>query len=104
MIVSISLYPEPSTPPGTLTPGTALCPGAVPGGLPAPDITKVLTTMNADQRLYWGVVIFWVARKLLISEGGRFSLLLRKQHRLRHDQINITTTNGATQKDIDQKL
>ena len=34
--------------------------------------------MSSDQRLYWGVVIFWVARKLLISDGGKFWWLLRK--------------------------
>ncbi len=96
-------FPEPATPPGALTPGSVF-PDIVPGDLPPPEITKVLTTMNSDQRLYWGVVIFWVARKLLISESGRFWWLLRKLLRLGLDLIALASTKGPTHIDLAQKL
>jgi len=96
-------FPQPNTPPGTNTPSTAF-PGVVPGGLPDPSIPTVVNTMNADQRLYWGVVIFWVARKLLISDGGRFWWLLRKLLRLGLDLITLASTKGVTQIGLAQKL
>jgi hypothetical protein len=96
-------FPVPSTPDGGNTPATVF-PPIVPGGLPDPEITKVLTDMNADQRLYWGVVIFWVARKLLISDGGRFWWLLRKLLRLGLNLISLASTKGATQIGLAQKI
>ncbi|HXU03136.1 MAG TPA: hypothetical protein VN903_19355 [Polyangia bacterium] len=96
-------FPVPGTPGGTNTPDKVFPPN-VPGGLPDPEITKVLTTMSSDQRLYWGVVIFWVARKLLISDGGRFWWLLRKLLRLGLNLISLASTKGATQIDLVQKI
>jgi hypothetical protein len=85
----------PSTPGGMATTGNVF-PGAVPGKLPDPSIDKAISSMDADERLYWGVILFWVARKLLASEGGRFWWLLRKLLQLGLDLIALGSTQGVT--------
>jgi hypothetical protein len=86
--------PSPNTPPGTPTPDTTLG-GTVPGGLPDPGVGTIISTMNADQRLYWGVVIFWVARRLLSTESGKYWWLLRRLLRLGLDLIQLASTQGV---------
>jgi hypothetical protein len=91
-------------PPNTSTPDTTVGPGGVPGGLPDPGIATIINTMSSDQRLYWGVVIFWVARKLLSTQGGKYWWLLRRLLRLGLDLIQLASTQGATDLAVLQKL
>ena len=91
-------------PPNTSTPDTTVGPGGVPGGLPDPGITTIINTMSSDQRLYWGVVVFWVARKLLSTQGGKYWWLLRRLLRLGLDLIELASTQGATDLAVLQKL
>ncbi|HEY7371750.1 MAG TPA: hypothetical protein VIF57_06195 [Polyangia bacterium] len=86
--------PNPGTPPGTPTPDTTLG-GTVPGGLPDPGVGTIISTMSADQRLYWGVLIFWVARRLLSTEAGKYWWLLRRLLRLGLDLIQLAATQGV---------
>ena len=60
--------------------------------------------MSADQRLYWGVVIFWVARRLLSTDGGKYWWLLRRLLRLGLDLIELASTQGVASLTVLQKL
>ena len=51
--------------------------------------------MSSDQRLYWGVVIFWVARRLLSTDAGKYWWLLRRLLRLGLDLIQLASTAGV---------
>jgi hypothetical protein len=95
--------PMPQTPPNTSTPDTTVGP-SVPGGLPDPGITPIINTMSSDQRLYWGVVIFWVARKLLSTQGGKYWWLLRRLLRLGLDLIQLASAQGVADLAVLQKL
>ncbi len=95
--------PKPNTPPNTSTPGPTVGP-SVPGGLPDPGVTTVVNTMSSDQRLYWGVVVFWVARKLLSTQGGKYWWLLRRLLRLGLDLIQMASSQGVTDLAVLQKL
>ena len=95
--------PSPANPPNTSTPDTTVGP-AIPGGLPDPGIGTITSTMNADQRLYWGVVIFWVARRLLSTEAGKYWWLLRRLLRLGLDLIELASAQGAASLNVLQKL
>jgi hypothetical protein len=98
-----AFIPQPATPPNMSTPDTTVGP-TVPGGLPDPGIGTITSTMNADQRLYWGVVIFWVARRLLSTEAGKYWWLLRRLLRLGLDLIELASTQGVSSLAVLQKL
>jgi hypothetical protein len=93
----------PATPSGMSTPSTTLG-GDAPGGLPDGGITTIINTMTSDQRLYWGVVIFWVARKLLSTQAGKYWWLLRRLLRLGLDLIQLASTTGVTSVTVLEKL
>jgi hypothetical protein len=95
--------PQPENPGGMATPPTVIG-GSVPGDVPGPDIDKGLTAIPADQRLFWGLVIVWVARALLVSEGGRYFWLLRKLLRLGLDLVMAGATNGDARVRLAEKL
>jgi len=95
--------PVPATPPNMSTPDTTVGP-TIPGGLPDPGVGTIISTMSADQRLYWGVVIFWVARRLLSTEAGKYWWLLRRLLRLGLDLIQLASTQGVTSVTVLQKL
>jgi hypothetical protein len=95
--------PMTQDPPNGSTPGTAVTP-SIPGGLPDGPIITIIDTMSSDQRLYWGVVIFWVARKLLSTQGGKYWWLLRRLLRLGLDLIQLGSTAGVANLAILQKL
>jgi hypothetical protein len=97
------LIPHVDTPPNMSTPGPTVGP-SVPGGLPDPGINTIINTMSADQRLYWGCVVFWVARKLLSTQGGKYWWLLRRLLRLGLDLIELGSTQGAANLAVLQKL
>ena len=78
--------------------------GGVPGGLPDDGPGILVTTLTPDERLFWGVVIFWVARKLLVSEGGRYFWLLRKLLRLGLDLISLGQTLATERVVLAEKL
>ena len=85
------------------TPDTTVGP-TIPGGLPDPGVGTITSTMSADQRLYWGVVIFWVARRLLSTDGGKYWWLLRRLLRLGLDLIELASTQGVASLTVLQKL
>jgi hypothetical protein len=93
----------PETPDGMNTPAGVLG-GGVPGDVPDDTAGKIPAGMTADERLFTGVIIFWVARKLLATEGGRYWWLLRKLLRLGLDLIQLASTQGATQLILAEKL
>jgi len=95
--------PQPDTPTGMSTPPTTVGP-AIPGALPDPGIATIINIMNPDQRLYWGVVIFWVARQLLSTQGGKYWWLLRRLLRLGLDLIQLGSTQGVSSVTVLQKL
>jgi hypothetical protein len=95
--------PKPETPPNMSTPETTVGP-TIPGGLPDPGVGTIISTMNADQRLFWGVVIFWVARRLLSTDGGKYWWLLRRLLRLGLDLIQLASAQGAGSLNVLQKL
>jgi hypothetical protein len=95
--------PQPANPPNMATPGTTVG-GAIPGGLPDPGVTTIVNTMTSDQLLYWGVVIFWVARKLLSTQGGKYWWLLRRLLRLGLDLIQLAGTQGVSAVTVLEKL
>jgi hypothetical protein len=97
------LIPHVDTPPNISTPEPTVGP-SIPGGLPDPGITPIINTMSADQRLYWGCVIFWVARKLLSTQGGKYWWLLRRLLRLGLDLIELASTQGVSNLAVLQKL
>jgi len=76
--------PEPSTPIGLFT-GRTLFASLVPANVPGPLLIEVLGR-GPRPLLFWGYVLAWVARKLLVTQGGqcyfhaisllRFALLL----------------------------
>jgi hypothetical protein len=98
-----AFIPAPALPPNTSTPDTTVGP-TIPGGLPDPGVGTIVSTMNADQRLYWGVVIFWVARRLLSTESGKYWWLLRRLLRLGLDLIQLASTQGVSSLTVLQKL
>lgn len=93
----------PETPGGMNTP-SGVHGGSVPGDVPDATADKITAGMTADERLFTGVILFWVARKLLASEGGRYWWLLRKLLRLGLDLIQLASTQGATQLVLAEKL
>jgi hypothetical protein len=95
--------PSAQTPPNMSTPDVGLGP-SIPGGLPDPGIATIINTMSSDQRLFWGVVVFWVARKLLSTQGGKYWWLLRRLLRLGLDIIQLASTQGASNLAVLQKL
>jgi hypothetical protein len=95
--------PKADDPDGQATPPTIIG-TAVPGGLPDPGVGTIISTMSSDQRLYWGCVIFWVARKLLSTQGGKYWWLLRRLLRLGLDLIQLASTQGAASVAVLEKL
>jgi len=95
--------PVPATPPGMSTPDGTIGPD-IPGGLPDPGVGTIIATMTADQRLFWGVVIFWVARRLLSTEAGKYWWLLRRLLRLGLDLIALAGTQGVAGVTLLEKL
>jgi hypothetical protein len=95
--------PKADNPDGQATPPTIIG-TAVPGGLPDPGVGTIISTMSSDQRLYWGCVVFWVARKLLSTQGGKYWWLLRRLLRLGLDLIELASTQGAANVAVLEKL
>jgi len=60
--------PEPGVPDGTFTQGTVLgklCPGGLPDG-----ILIQIITLGPQVLLFWGLLLGWIARELLVSQKG----------------------------------
>ncbi len=95
--------PKADDPDGQATPPTIIG-TAVPGGLPDPGVGTIISTMSSDQRLYWGCVIFWVARKLLSTQAGKYWWLLRRLLRLGLDLIQLASTQGVANVAVLEKL
>ena len=70
-------FPVPATPPNMSTPATGVGTD-VPGGLGDPGIGTIISTMNVDQRLYWGVVIFCVLVGVSVLGWFRWRNWLRR--------------------------
>ena len=95
--------PQANNPPNMSTPDTGVSP-SIPGGLPDPGISTIISSMSSDQLLYWGCVIFWSARKLLSTQAGKYWWLLRRLLRLGLDFIQLASTAGVSSVAVLQKL
>jgi hypothetical protein len=49
-----------------------------PAGMNSPEVETVANTMDANERTFWGLVLFWTCRDLLVTESGRYWWHLRK--------------------------
>ena len=84
--------PPPAAPIGLVTPGVIYDP-SVPGGL-TPVRIVTLTTQGNDVLEFWGILLFCVARKLLVAGAGRaWWWILRV---LRFALTLIRLANGTT--------
>ncbi len=71
----VQLAPTPPTPTGVNDPETVWG-SAVSGDLTGKQLTDLATQLGKDRLVFWGLLLFWVGRRLLIDLRGQFWWLL----------------------------
>ncbi len=72
----VQLAPTPATPSGVNDPET-IWGSAVSGDLSGKELTDLANQLGKDRLVFWGLLLFWVGRRLLIDLRGQFWWLLR---------------------------
>lgn len=78
---TVELAPTPPPPIGANTPEAVWGP-TVAGDLTEKEMTDLVNLLGKDGLIFWGLVVVWVGRKLLIDMNGQFWWLLHKLIRL----------------------
>jgi hypothetical protein len=84
----------PPTPTGLITP-PAIFRGVVPGNLTTGEVT-ILVSQGNDVMLFWGILLFCVARKLLVAGAGRAWWWLLRLIRFALELIRLATGTTST--------
>jgi hypothetical protein len=85
---TVQLAPTPVFPEGGIGPDVVWGP-AVGGNLTDKEITDLGAKLGKDGQVLWGLVLFWVGRKLLIDLKGQYWWLLQKLIRLGFSLIRL---------------